>query len=105
MPEHQDSARATPEESVDTEEHNHRESSPSTVISDHTPVIIEPDEEMEEEIEPPETKELEMTLKSSEDHRVKKCIATYETRVFRSRDPSPAPSHGSYTFIISPLIS
>ncbi|XP_063975127.1 titin-like [Diachasmimorpha longicaudata] len=68
-------------------------SSPATVISE-TPSIIEPESEMEQ-VGESETSEMEVTLKDDE-HRVKKYIASYETKVFRSRDPSPAPSHGSY---------
>ncbi|KAK0171392.1 hypothetical protein PV328_009130 [Microctonus aethiopoides] len=70
----------------------------SLTMSDQLPAIVEPiqiENEELEEIEPPEMKELTMNV-LSEDRHVKKCVASYETRVFRSRDPSPAPSYGSY---------
>ncbi|XP_044008254.1 probable serine/threonine-protein kinase DDB_G0286465 [Aphidius gifuensis] len=70
---------------------NENRSSPATVTSE-PPIIIEP--EMEQ-VGPPETNELEVTI-TDEDHHVKKCVASYETKLFRSREPSPAPSHGSY---------
>lgn len=68
--------------------------SPATVMSDEPPVIVEP--EPEEEDEPAETKELgEVNVKSAvEESRVKKCIVSYQSKVLKSREPSPAPSHG-----------
>ncbi|XP_015121886.1 proton channel OtopLc isoform X2 [Diachasma alloeum] len=89
--------RATPEECKNEDEDHLRvsesevsRSSPATVISE-APSIIEPESEMEQ-VGESETSEMEVTLKDDE-HRVKKYIASYETKVFRSRDPSPAPSH------------
>ncbi|XP_043270514.1 titin-like isoform X3 [Venturia canescens] len=70
--------------------------SPSTMMSDEPPIIIEPEAD---EDEPAETKELgEVNVKSTveEEGHVKKCIATYQTKVLKSREPSPAPSYGSY---------
>ena len=67
--------------------------SPATVMSDEPPTIIEPEPEEEET---PETKELgEVNVKSAEEEsRVKKCIVSYQSKVLKSREPSPAPSHG-----------
>ncbi|XP_034950656.1 glutamic acid-rich protein-like [Chelonus insularis] len=76
----------------DKDETSTAERSSSAMSYQQPQIILEEDQE---EIEPPEVKELEVTVKS-DDNRVKKCIASYETRVFRSRDPSPATSHGSY---------
>lgn len=41
--------------------------------------------------------ELEISVKSNEDdgNRVKKFIVSYESKVIKSRDPSPTPSHVS----------
>lgn len=72
-------------------------SSPATVISE-PPSIIEPLSDMEQ-VGESETSEMEVILKDDE-HRVKKYIASYETKVFRSRDPSPVPSHGEIAFDI-----
>ncbi|KAG7199074.1 hypothetical protein KM043_017974 [Ampulex compressa] len=67
-----------------------------SALSYEPPRIIEPsDEEIEEESE---TKELDgvLSVKSEEGSRVKKFIVSYETKVFKSREPSPAPSYGSF---------
>uniref|UniRef100_A0A0C9QFZ7 ZmpB_1 protein n=1 Tax=Fopius arisanus TaxID=64838 RepID=A0A0C9QFZ7_9HYME len=96
----QEEERVSPEACKDEDEDHLRvsesevsRSSPATVISE-PPSIIEPQSEMEQ-VGESETSEMEVTLKDDE-HRVKKYIASYETKMFRSRDPSPAPSHGSY---------
>ncbi|KAK0179248.1 hypothetical protein PV327_008055 [Microctonus hyperodae] len=70
----------------------------SLTMSEQLSVIAEPKQNENEEldeIEPPEMKELAINV-YNEDRHVKKCVASYETRVFRSRDPSPATSYGSY---------
>ncbi|KAG8037329.1 hypothetical protein G9C98_005539 [Cotesia typhae] len=95
-PEKREEERAETPESCHEEE-THSEADKNDTSIDETVSTMSnkaPSISIEEEIEPPETKELEVTIKS-EDRRVKKCIASYETRVFRST-PSPAPSYGSY---------
>ncbi|XP_008558434.1 uncharacterized protein LOC103578948 [Microplitis demolitor] len=95
--ENREEERAETPESTHEEESTHSEADKNDTSIDETVSTMSnkaPSISIEEEIEPPETKELEVTLKS-EDARVKKCIASYETRVFRST-PSPAPSYGSY---------
>lgn len=67
----------------------------SSALSYEPPRIIEPSED--EETEDTETRELgEISVKSNEEDgsRVKKFIVSYESKVLRSREPSPAPSYG-----------
>lgn len=84
------------EEAEEHEETEELEERTYSGFSDEPPRIIEPSDAEEEE--DTETHELEGTLsvKSEEESVVKKYVVSYETKVLKSRDPSPAPSYGSF---------
>ncbi|XP_066601311.1 probable serine/threonine-protein kinase kinX isoform X2 [Prorops nasuta] len=79
-----------------SEEADHREATPrpSTAMSEEPPRIVEPSDDEED----PETHELEISVKSNDDdgNRVKKFIVSYESKVLKSRTPSPAFSQSSF---------